>query len=211
MRKDTIKIAASILEEHTELIAVPKKIKIKRNINVEEFDFVNKDAKSEEDINNIFFSILDKYQKNSFDLFNLKDISETLNIDIDIENKKYNIDLLLYRIATNLNVPLLIDKKDTEIKSNLKLSLSDLENKFNLLIEDIEEINKKISKIEDIKKEIKKENDIINNYIIESDNLSMEKLKNNIMEEKILKKKNSIYEKVVSINRYINFNLKGKK
>jgi len=207
--KDVIKIAASILDENTELIKVPKKLKIVSDINIDEnFHFINNEKEDIDDINNMFFSILNKYQYNSFDLFNLQDISSTLNIDIDMNNKKYDIDLLLYRVATNLDVPLLIDKKQTEIKSNLKLSINNLESKFQFLIDSIEEINEKIEKIENIKNEIKKENNIINKYIAESDNLATEKLKLTKINEKIDKTKKSIYEKVIIINKYIDTKLK---
>lgn len=207
---DKIKIAASILDEQTEIIQVPKKLKINKEINIENFKFLNEEQNIE-DMNNIFFSILDKYQVNSFDLFNLKDIAETLDININLKQaNSYNIDLLLYRVATNLNTSLLI-KKNTKAEDNeIKLHLADLENKFEYLMQDIENITKKINRINKIKNKIIKENNIIKKYLAESDNLALEKLKLEKIEVKIDNVKKSIYQKILLINKYIDTELTQK-
>jgi len=206
---EKIKIAASILDEETEIIQVPKKLKITKEINIENFHFLN-EPEEQDDMNNIFFSILEKYQINSFDLFNLKEIAETLDINVSLKkDATYNIDLLLYRVATNLNTALLIKKSDEE-KNEIKLHLSDLESKFEFLMKDIEKINKKIERINTIKNKIVKENTIIKRYLSESDNLALEKLKLEKIDEKIKKIKKSIYQKIVIINDYIDNELKKK-
>lgn len=207
---DKIKIAASILDEETEIIQVPKKLKINKTINIENFKFL-KDEDDSEEVNNIFFSILDKYKINSFDLFNLKEISKTLNINVNINKAtNYDINLLLYRVATNLNTALLIKKTKEPNNNEIKLHLSDLENKFEYLMNDIEKINKKLERINKIKKKIVKENNIIKRYLSESDNLSLEKLKLEKIEMKIDKIKKSIFSKIIIINKYIDTKLTNK-
>jgi len=208
---DKIKIAASILEDETEVVSIPKKIKIPKDIEIQDFSFIEENEMDIEEANNVFLSVLEKYQLNSFDLFNLKEINKTLDLNFSDKNsQQYNIDLLLYRIATNLNTSLLVQKEEDNLEKNIKLHLSDLEKKFEFLIKEIQKINSKISRIEDIKNKISKENNIIIKYLVESDNMSLEKQRLENIELKIQAKRRSIFDKVNSINKYIEEKIKVK-
>jgi hypothetical protein len=200
---EKIKLAAALLEENSELEEINKEKKHDSK-NLYNIDFFQ-DMKEDEN-DNIFISILDKYKLNGFDLLSIiENNNEDVKINLDLENQN-DIDFLLYRIVTHLNTPLIYEKEEESIKIHMK----DLENKIDIIIGEINKNKKKREKIVKVKSKIQKEIEKIEEIEKKENKLYIENIKTQKMNKKISEVKKNILNNILIIKEYVNKKIKRK-